>query len=245
MKVIGRSIYLLLVSFVLLISGIALDYFDVAFFKGWIRILWFGVAYIPVGLPVVKRHLKLLIKGEIFTEFFLMSIATIGAFAIGEYPEGVAVMLFYAVGELFQSAAVRRAKDNITALLDVRPKIANVLRNNSFLEVNPNDVKVDETIQIKVGEKVPLDGTLLSAKASLNTAALTGESKPQSIVKGENVLAGSINMDGVIEVKTTKLFNDSSVSRILELVQNATSKKAKQNFLSEDWQKFIHPLWSI
>jgi len=231
-----------IVSFLLLITGIALDYFDIAFFKGWIRIFWFGVAYIPVGLPVVKEAIEALKKREIFTEFFLMSIATIGAFAIGEYPEGVAVMLFYAVGELFQSAAVRRAKDNITALLDVRPIIANVLRKNSFLEVNPNDVKVDETIQIKVGEKVPLDGTLLSTKASLNTAALTGESKPQSVVKGENVLAGSINMDGVIEVKTTKLFNDSSVSRILELVQNATSKKAKTELLIRRLAKVYTPI---
>ena len=231
-----------IVSFILLISGIALDYFDIAFFNGWIRILWYAVAYIPVGLPVVKEAFVALKKGEVFTEFFLMSIATIGAFAIGEYPEGVAVMLFYAVGELFQSAAVRRAKDNITALLDVRPKIANVLRNNSFLEVNPNDVKVDETIQIKVGEKVPLDGTLLSTTASLNTAALTGESKPQSVVKGENVLAGSINMDGVIEVKTSKLFNDSSVSRILELVQNATSKKAKTELLIRRLAKVYTPI---
>ena len=139
-----------IISFILLISGIALDYFDIVFFKGWLRVVWYAVAYIPVGFPVLKEAFEALKKGEIFTEFFLMSIATIVAFAIGEYPEGVAVMLFYAVGELFQSAAVRRAKDNITALLDVRPKIANVLRNNSFLEVNPIDVKVAETIQIKV-----------------------------------------------------------------------------------------------
>ena len=231
-----------IISFILLISGIALDYFDIVFFKGWLRVVWYAVAYIPVGFPVLKEAFEALKKGEIFTEFFLMSIATIGAFAIGEYPEGVAVMLFYAVGELFQSAAVRRAKDNITALLDVRPKIANVLRNNSFLEVNPIDVKVAETIQIKVGEKVPLDGTLLSNKASLNTAALTGESKPQNILTGETVLAGSINMDGVIEVKTTKLFKDSSVSRILELVQNATSKKAKTELLIRRLAKVYTPI---
>ena len=231
-----------IVSFVLLISGIALDYFDIAFFQGWVRVVWYAVAYIPVGFPVLKEAFEALKKREIFTEFFLMGIATIGAFAIGEYPEGVAVMLFYALGELFQSAAVRRAKDNIKALLDVRPKIANVLRNKSFLEVNPNDVKVDETIQIKVGEKVPLDGTLLSAKASLNTAALTGESKPQNILTGETVLAGSINMDGVIEVKTTKLFKDSSVSRILELVQNATSKKAKTELLIRRLAKVYTPI---
>jgi len=231
-----------IVSLVLLLSGIAFDYYDVAFFQGWIRLMWFVIAYIPVGRPVIKEAIQALTKGEIFTEFFLMSIATIGAFAIGEYPEGVAVMLFYAVGELFQSAAVRRAKNNIKALLDVRPKIANVLRNGSFVEVNPSDVGIEETIQVRVGEKVPLDGTLLSDKASLNTAALTGESKPQSLLKGESALAGSINIDGVIEMKTTKLFNDSSVSRILELVQNATSKKAKTELLIRRLAKVYTPI---
>lgn len=239
----GWKVYLpAIISFVLLVSGIILDYYDIAFFKGWVRVLWYAVAYIPVGFPVLKEAFEALKKGEIFTEFFLMSIATIGAFAIGEYPEGVAVMLFYAVGELFQSAAVRRAKDNIKALLDVRPKIASVLRNNSFIVVNPNEVEINETIQVKVGEKVPLDGTLISAKASLNSAALTGESKPQNIFKGENVLAGSINMDGVIEIKTTKLFKDSSVSRILELVQNATSKKAKTELLIRRLAKVYTPI---
>ena len=231
-----------LVSFVLLISGIALDYFETSFFNGWLRLWWYGVGYIPVGFPVVREAFEALKKGEIFTEFFLMGIATIGAFAIGEYPEGVAVMLFYAVGELFQAAAVRRAKDNIKALLDVRPKIANVLRNNSFHVVSPNDVALDETIQVKVGEKVPLDGILISTKASLDTSALTGESKPQNVMKGETVLAGSINMDGVIQVKTTKLFKDSSVSRILELVQNATSKKAKTELLIRRLAKVYTPI---
>lgn len=231
-----------IISFILLIAGIILDYFDLTFFKEWIRVVWYGVAYIPVGFPVIKEAISALIKGEVFTEFFLMSIATIGAFAIGEYPEGVAVMLFYAVGELFQSAAVRRAKDNIKALLDVRPKIASVFRNDSLVEVNPNTVNVGESIQVKVGEKVPLDGVLLSEKASLNTAALTGESKPQSILQNENVLAGSINMEGVIEIKTTKLFNDSSVAKILELVQNATSKKAKTELLIRRLAKVYTPI---
>ena len=231
-----------ILSFVLLISGIAMDYFDVAFFKDWVRLAWYIVAYIPVGFPVIKAGLIALKKGEVFTEFFLMSIATIGAFVIGEYPEGVAVMLFYAVGELFQGAAVNRAKDNIRALLDVRPKIANVFRNSSFIEVNPGEVNIAETIQVKVGEKVPLDGTLLSNKASLNTAAITGESKPQSVLEGGNVLAGSINMDGVIEIRTTKLFNDSSVARILELVQNATSKKAETELLIRRLAKIYTPI---
>ena len=231
-----------LISFVLLISGIAMDYLDVTFFKDWIRLFWYVVAYIPVGFPVIKMGFNALRKGEVFTEFLLMSIATIGAFTIGEYPEGVAVMLFYAVGELFQSAAVKRAKNNIKALLDVRPKIANVFRNGYFVEVNPNEVSIDETIQVKVGEKVPLDGVLMSEKASLNTAALTGESKPQSILQNENILAGSINMEGVIEVKTTKLFNDSSVAKILELVQNATSKKAKTELLIRRLAKVYTPI---
>ena len=231
-----------IISFVLLISGIAMDYFDVIFFKDWVRLSWYTIAYLPVGFPVVKAGFKALMKGEVFTEFFLMSIATIGAFAIGEQPEGVAVMLFYAVGELFQGAAVRRAKDNIKALLDVRPKIANVFRNGSFIEVNPSEVNIEEMIQVKVGEKVPLDGVLLSDKASLNTAAITGESKPQNILQGENVLAGSINMDGVIEISTSKLFKDSSVSRILELVQNATSKKAKTELLIRRLAKVYTPI---
>ena len=171
-----------------------------------------------------------------------MSIASIGAFAIGEYPEGVAVMLFYAIGELFQTAAVKRAKNNIKALLDVRPKTANVLRNNSYETVNPETVTIGETIQVKVGEKIPLDGVLLSEKAALNTAALTGESKPQNVMKNEKVMAGSINLDGVIELKVQKLFNDSSIARILELVQNATSRKSKTELLIRRLAKIYTPI---
>jgi len=230
------------ISFVLLVSAIALDNFDVGFFSEYMRLGWYVLAYILVGFPVLKEAFKALSKGEIFTEFFLMSIATIGAFAIEEYPEGVVVMLFYAVGELFQGAAVKRSKDNIKALLDVRPKIANVLRNGVFIEVNPSKVNIEETIQVKVGEKVPLDGVLLSEKASLNTAALTGESKPKNSLKGDSVLAGVINMAGVIEVRTTKLFKDSSVARILELVQNATSKKAKTELLIRKLAKVYTPI---
>ena len=133
-----------------------------------------------------------------------MSIATLGAFAIGEYPEGVAVMLFYAVGELFQNAAVKRAKGNIKALLDVRPNEAVVYRNGDYVSVNPETVEIGEKIQVRVGEKIPLDGKLLSEKASVNTAAITGESKPDTIAKGDKVFAGSINLEGVIEVETTK-----------------------------------------
>lgn len=240
----GWKAYLLaLISLVILLSGLAIEHLlEVSFFQGWLKVLWYTIAYIPVGLPVIKEAWEALRKGEVFTEFFLMSIATIGAFAIGEYPEGVAVMLFYAIGELFQTAAVRRAKNNIKALLDVRPKIANVLRNNSYESVNPETVQIGESIQVKVGEKIPLDGIMLSEKAVLNTAALTGESKPQNVLKGEKVMAGSINLDGVVELKVEKLFNDSSIARILELVQNATSRKSKTELLIRRLAKIYTPI---
>ena len=229
-------------SFVMLIIGIAMDYFDVAFFKDWIRIVWYAVAYLPVGFPVIKEGWKSIKNGDFFTEFLLMSIATIGAFAIGEYPEGVAVMLFYAVGELFQSAAVKRAKRSIKALLDVRPNEALVYRNNNYVSVNPEIVAIGEKVQVRVGEKIPLDGILLSEKGSFNTAALTGESKPDTIAKGEKVFAGSINLDGVIEIETTKEFKDSSIARILDMVQNATARKSKTELFIRKFARIYTPI---
>ncbi|MCM5662509.1 heavy metal translocating P-type ATPase [Galbibacter mesophilus] len=230
-------------SFVMLIIGIAIDYFDdFPFFKGWIRVVWYTVAYIPVGFPVIREGWNSILKGDFFTEFFLMSIATLGAFSIGEYPEGVAVMLFYAVGELFQNAAVKRAKRNIKTLLDVRPNEALVYRDDDFVSVNPETVAIGEKIQVRVGEKVPLDGILLSEKGAFNTAALTGESKPDTIAKGEKVFAGSINLDGVIEVETTKEFKDSSISRILDMVQNATARKSKTELFIRKFARIYTPI---
>ena len=226
----------------MLIIGIALDYFDVAFFKDWLRIVWYGIAYLPVGLPVVKEGWESIKKGDVFTEFFLMSIATIGAFIIGEYPEGVAVMLFYAVGELFQNAAVNRAKGNIKALLDVRPNEALVYRNNDYVSVSPETVEIGEKVQVRLGEKIPLDGILLSEKGSFNIAALTGESKPDTIAKGEKVFAGSINLDGVIEIETTKEFKDSSIARILDMVQNATARKSKTELFIRKFARIYTPI---
>ena len=232
-----------LISFVMLIVGIAVDYFDaIPQFEGWIRVVWYTLAYIPVGFPVIKEGWKSLIKGDVFTEFFLMSIATIGAFIIGEYHEGVAVMLFYAVGELFQNAAVNRAKGNIKALLDVRPKEANVFRDGDYISVSPEAVNIGEKIQIRVGEKIPLDGILLSEKASLNTAALTGESKPDSIQKDAKVYAGSINLESVIEVEVTNIFEDSSIARILDLVQNATARKSKTELFIRQFARIYTPI---
>jgi Cd2+/Zn2+-exporting ATPase len=232
-----------IISFVMLIVGIAVDYFDaIPQFEGWIRVVWYTLAYIPVGFPVIKEGWKSLIKGDVFTEFFLMSIATIGAFIIGEYPEGVAVMLFYAVGELFQNAAVDRAKGNIKALLDVRPKEANVFRDGDYVSVSPEAVNIGEKIQIRVGEKIPLDGILLSEKASLNTAALTGESKPDSIQKEAKVYAGSINLESVIEVEVANKFEDSSIARILDLVQNATARKSKTELFIRQFARIYTPI---
>ncbi|MFI0427938.1 heavy metal translocating P-type ATPase [Mariniflexile sp. HMF6888] len=231
-----------IISFTMLMTGIALDYFDVSFFKDWSRIVWYIFAYLPVGLPVVKEGWESIKKGNVFTEFFLMSIATIGAFVIGEYPEGVAVMLFYAVGELFQNAAVKKAKGNIKDLLDVRPKAANVFRNDDYISISPEDVNIGEKIQIRVGEKVPLDGVLLSEKGSFNTAALTGESKPDTIAKGDKVFAGSINLDGVIEIETTKAFKDSSIARILEMVQNAMARKSKTELFIRQFARIYTPI---
>ncbi|MEQ6122264.1 MAG: heavy metal translocating P-type ATPase [Imperialibacter sp.] len=217
-----------IVSLVMLLAGIAADQWgQPAFFHGWIRIGWYVLAYLPVGWPVLVKGWKSILKGDVFTEFFLMGIATLGAFAIGEYPEAVAVMLFYAIGELFQDAAVNRAKRNIKALLDIRPDSASVYRSGQMVSVHPEEVQIGETIQVKPGEKIPLDGEMISEKSSFNTSALTGESKPATYNKGENVLAGMVNLDMLIELKVTRLFNESSLARILELVQNATARKAK------------------
>ncbi|MEX0995870.1 MAG: heavy metal translocating P-type ATPase [Flavobacteriaceae bacterium] len=231
-----------IISFTMLIVGIALDYFDVAFFKNWVRVVWYIVAYLPVGFPVIKEGWNSIKNGDFFTEFLLMSIATLGAFAIGEYPEAVAVMLFYAVGELFQNAAVNKAKGNIKALLDVRPNEALVYRNNDYISINPETVEIGEKVQVRVGEKIPLDGILLSEKGSFNTAALTGESKPSTIAKGEKVYAGSINMDGVIEIETTKEFKDSSIARILDMVQNATARKSKTELFIRKFARVYTPI---
>lgn len=230
------------ISFLLLVTGIAFDYYNVGFFQGWIRIIWYAIAFIPVGFPVVWKGIQSILKGEFFTEFLLMSIATIGAFAIGEYPEGVAVMLFYAVGEIFQDAAVSRAKGNIRALLDVRPNKASVWENGTYKTLHPEEVAIGSKIQVKAGEKIPLDGILLSDSTRLNTSALTGESRPVSVKKGDKVLSGSINLGEVAEVETTKIFKDSSVARIIELVQNASSRKSKTELFIRKFSRVYTPI---
>ncbi|MDR6405315.1 MULTISPECIES: heavy metal translocating P-type ATPase [Chryseobacterium] len=232
-----------IVSFVLLLIGIALDNFiNPDWFAGWIRLVWYLIAYIPVGLPVLKEAYGSIINGDVFSEFFLMGIATVGAFAIGEYPEGVAVMLFYSVGEVFQAMAVTRAKSNIKSLLDQRPDEVTVVKDGKPQSVKAETVQIGEVIQLKSGEKLGLDGELLSETASFNTSALTGESKPDTKTKGEAVLAGMINLNTVSQVKVTTAYKDSKLSKILELVQNATAQKAPTELFIRKFAKIYTPI---
>ncbi|MEZ0612397.1 heavy metal translocating P-type ATPase [Fibrella sp. WM1] len=220
-------------SLVLLLSGIALDKYATGWFKDPVRLIWYIVAYLPVGWPVLRRAWSSSIRGDVFTEFFLMSVATLGAFAIREYPEGVAVMLFYTIGELFQDAAVLRARRSIKALLDVRPDEVTVLKEGKAQVVKAATVAVGDVVQIKPGEKVGLDGTMRSSAGTFDTAALTGESVPRTIEKGEAVLAGMINRQSLIEMDVTTPYQDSKLSRILKLVQQATGRKAQtQEFIA-------------
>ena len=194
----------------------------------------FLTAYVIVGGDVVKRAVGNIGKGQVFDENFLMTIATVGAFFVGEYPEAVAVMLFYQVGELFQSYAVNRSRKNITELMDIRPDFANVRRDGVEAQADPDEVAVGETIVVKPGERIPLDGVITKGNSSLDTMALTGESVPREVLCGEEVISGCINLTGVLEVQVSKPFGESTVSKILDLVENASSKKAEaENFITK------------
>ena len=230
-------------SFILLISGIIMNALELPFFReGYFSLIWYVVAYLPVGLPVMKEAWESMKDKDYFSEFTLMFVATLGAFYIGEYPEGVAVMLFYSVGELFQEKAVGKAKRNIGALLDVRPEEAAVVRDERVVIENPQSVKVGETIEIKTGGRVPLDGMMLNEVAAFNTAALTGESVPRSIRMGEEVLAGMIVTDKVIRIKVIRPFDKSALARILELVQNASERKAPAELFIRKFARVYTPI---
>ena len=230
-------------SFILLITGILMNALELPFFReGYFSLIWYVVAYLPVGLPVMKEAWESMKDKDYFSEFTLMFVATLGAFYIGEYPEGVAVMLFYSVGELFQEKAVDKAKRNIGALLDVRPEEAAVVRDGRVIIENPQNVKVGETIEIKTGGRVPLDGMMLNEVAAFNTAALTGESVPRSIRMGEEVLAGMIVTDKVIRIKVIRPFDKSALARILELVQNASERKAPAELFIRKFARVYTPI---
>ncbi|HPZ25184.1 MAG TPA: heavy metal translocating P-type ATPase [Kaistella sp.] len=232
-----------IISFSLLLIGIFLDHFlKPAWFAGWVRFVFYLSAYIPVGFPVMKEAFHSIRYSDFFSEFLLMSIATIGAFAIGEYPEGVAVMLFYSVGEVFQSMAVQKAKSNIKTLLDQRPDEVTILENEIPKTIKAQNAEIGQIIQLKPGEKLALDGELISESASFNTAALTGESKPDTKKSGDTVLAGMINLNTVSSVKINTKFQDSKLSKILEMVQNATSQKAKTELFIRKFAKIYTPI---
>lgn len=206
----------------------------IKFENEWINNGIFIVSYIIVGFEILRKAVRNIFRGKVFDENFLMSIATLGAFAIGEFPEAVAVMLFYQVGELFQDYAVDKSRKSIASLMDIRPDYANIIRDGKEEKVDPSEVNIGDTIIIKPGEKVPLDGVAIDGKTTLDTKALTGESVPRGVEVGDQVLSGCINLNGVIKVKVTKEYEESTVSKILDLVENASSKKAKsENFITK------------
>lgn len=231
-----------LASLILLLSGILLSYFDVHWFDGVVKFIWFAAAYVPVGGKVLMQAARNIVKGDVFNEFFLMGIATLGAFYIGEYAEGVAVMLFYVIGEHFQDSAVQRSRRSIKDLIDNRPDTANVLRNGQFQDIHPSLVMIGETIRLRPGDKVPLDGEMISSEGYFKTDALTGESIPKSIKSGERVLAGMVNQEKAVEIKTDAAYEDSALSKILQLVEQAGTRKAKTQQFITKFAKVYTPL---
>ena len=231
-----RGIKILVALFLYIIALI------VKFENSLINNIIYIVAYLVVGLDIIKKAIRNIIRGKVFDENFLMSVATIGAFGIGEFPEAVAVMLFYQIGELFQSYAVDKSRKSIASLMDIRPDFANLERDGKLEKVSPEEVKIGDIILVKPGEKVPLDGILIEGASTLDTKALTGEALPREVEKGDDILSGTININSVIKIKVTKEYEESTVSKILDLVENASSKKSKsENFISK-FAKYYTPI---
>lgn len=200
----------------------------------WLEFVLFLVPYLIIGYDILKKAIKGIAKGQVFDENFLMAVATIGAVALGDFAEGAAVMLFYQIGELFQSVAVGKSRRNITSLMDIRPDYANVEVDGKLEKVDPDDVEIGTDIIVNPGEKVPIDGVVVSGESTLNTSALTGESVPRSVKSGDEIISGCINLTGVLRIKTSKEFGDSTVSKILDLVENSSMKKSKsENFITK------------
>ncbi len=236
-KKMKKKLIRIIISFILLVLAFILKLDNVI-----INDILFIISYLIVGYDIILKALRNITRGKVFDENFLMTIATIGAFFIGEFPEAVAVMLFYQVGELFQSYAVDKSRKSVASLMDIRPDYANVYKNNKTERVDPNKVNVDDIILIKPGEKIPLDGIVVEGNSLLNTLALTGESMPKSVTETDEVLSGCINNEGILKVKVTKEFSESTVSKILDLVENASSRKSKsENFISK-FAKYYTPI---
>ena len=227
----------IIVALILYLVGII-----VKFQNEWINNSIFIISYIIVGYEILRKAIRNIFRGKVFDENFLMSVATLGAFGIGEYPEAVAVMLFYQIGELFQDYAVDKSRKSISSLMDIRPDFANIYRNEKIEKVNPEEVKIGETIIVKPGEKIPLDGHIIDGKTSIDTKALTGESIPKDVIEGDEVLSGCINLTGAIKIQVTKEYGESTVSKILDLVENASSRKSKsENFITK-FAKYYTPV---
>lgn len=236
-KKMKKKLIRIIISFILLVIAFILKLDNTI-----INNILFIISYLIVGYDIILKALRNITRGKVFDENFLMTIATIGAFFISEFPEAVAVMLFYQVGELFQSYAVDKSRKSVAALMDIRPDYANLYHDKKTERVDPNKVKIGDIILIKPGEKIPLDGIVVEGSSTLNTLALTGESMPRSVSVNEEVLSGCINNEGILKVKVTKEFGESTVSKILDLVENASSKKSKsENFISK-FAKYYTPI---
>jgi len=232
----------LLIALVILLTLLLLKYALKISLPFGLLLVVNGIAYLLAGIPVIQMAFRKASRGDFFNEFFLMTVATLGAFAIGEFEEGVAVMVFYQIGEWFQDTAVDNAKKSIKSLLDIRPDKVTVLRSGQQQQVNPKTVAIGETILVKAGEKVALDGKLTTAKAAFNTAALTGESKPDTKYAGDAVFAGMINLETVVEIEVSSAFEDSKLSKILEMVQDATARKSKTQLFIARFAKIYVPI---
>jgi len=218
----------------ILIAAVLIVLLSVLPVEGWLQFALFMVPYLVIGYDILKKAWKGICNRQVFDENFLMAVATIGAILLGDYKEGVAVMLFYQIGELFQSYAVGKSRRNISELMDIRPDYANVEHDGKLEQVDPDEVEIGSIIVVQPGEKVPIDGIIIEGKSSLNTSALTGESIPRDVYEGEEVISGCINMTGVLRIRTTKEFGESTVSKILELVENSSSRKSRsENFISK------------
>ena len=231
-----KRLYKIIASAILFVIALTIKFQNI-----WISRSIFIISYLIVGFEILKKAIRNIKRGKVFDENFLMSIATIGAFCIGEFPEAVAVMLFYQIGELFQDFAVDKSRKSISCLMDIRPDYANVFRDEKEEKVDPDEVKIGEIILVKPGEKVPIDGIVVEGSSFLDTKALTGESTPKKVCKDEEILSGCINLDGILKIKVTKKYDDSTVSKILELVESASSKKSKSEKFITKFAKYYTP----
>lgn len=239
-KKMKKRLYNIIVAAIVFILGMLSPIFGVR--SNNIKLIVFLVAYLIVGRDVLKRAIKNILAGQVFDENFLMTIATIGAFFVGEYPEGVAVMLFYQLGELFESYAVEKSRNSITELMDIYPEYANVKRGDLIEQIDPDEVEIGDIIVVKPGEKVPLDCIMISGMTTLDTKALTGESLPREVEVGDTLISGCININGVVEAEVIKEFGESTVSKILDLVENASSKKAEAEHFITKFAKYYTPI---